>query len=150
LPISEIEKLEDSLKAEPEKRLAQITLAREVTRLVHGEAELVRAEKASQALFGTSIRELDESTLLDVLSEAPSSKINHARLPLSLIDALAETALCQSKGAARKDLVAGGIYVNNERVTDVARVLSKEDLMAGNYILLRKGKKTYHLVSMET
>jgi tyrosyl-tRNA synthetase len=151
LSIEEIEKLEASLKTEPEKRLAQITLAREVTKLVHGEAELVRAEKASQALFGTGIRELDEKTLLDVLSEAPSSKMPKDRLSqgLTLIDALAETALCQSKGAARKDLTAGGIYVNNERVADVAATLKTSDLMAGNYILLRKGKKNYHLIAFE-
>jgi tyrosyl-tRNA synthetase len=149
LSIEEIQKLEGSLKTEPEKRLAQLTLAREVTRIVHGQAELDRAEKATQALFGTGIRELDEKTLLDVLSEAPSTQLPKARIDegIALVDALAETGLCQSKGAARKDIVAGGIYVNNERVTDAAAQLKSSDLLAGNSILLRKGKKNYHLVS---
>jgi len=149
LSITEIEALENSIKTEPEKRLAQTTLAREITRLVHGEAELARVEKATQALFGSGIRELDERSLLEVLADAPSTKISKDRLAagIPVIDALAETALCQSKGAARKDLTGGGIYVNNERVTDVAAVLKSTDLIAGGYVLLRKGKKTYHLIA---
>jgi tyrosyl-tRNA synthetase len=148
LSIDEIQKLEAAIKTAPEKREAQLTLARELTRLVHGQAELDRTEKATQALFGTGIRELDERTLLEVLSEAPSTKLPKARLDagIPLADALAETGLCQSKGAARKDLTAGGIYVNNERAAETAS-LSSSDLIAGNYILLRKGKKTYHLLS---
>lgn len=149
LSIDEITRLEESVKTAPERREAQLALAREVTRLVHGQAELDRTEKATQALFGTGIRELDEKTLLEVLSEAPSSKLPKSRLDagLTLVDALAETGLCQSKGAARKDLTAGGIYVNNERAADAAAVLKSSDLIAGSYILLRKGKKTYHLLS---
>jgi tyrosyl-tRNA synthetase len=149
LSMEEILRLEESIKTAPEKREAQLTLAREITKLVHGQAELDRTEKATQALFGTGIRELDEKTLLEVLSEAPSTKLPKSRLDagLALVDALAETALCQSKGAARKDLTAGGIYVNNERAGDAAAVLKASDLIAGNYILLRKGKKTYHLLS---
>jgi tyrosyl-tRNA synthetase len=149
LSLEEIESLESSIKAEPEKRRAQTTLAREITRLVHGQAELERSEKASQALFGTGIRDLDEKTLLEVLAEAPSSQLARDRLGagIALIDALAESGLCQSKGAARKDLAAGGIYVNNERVSDVAAMLKTPDLIAGNYILLRKGKRNYHLIA---
>jgi tyrosyl-tRNA synthetase len=149
LSMEEILRLEESIKTAPEKREAQLTLAREITKLVHGQAELDRTEKATQALFGTGIRELDEKTLLEVLSEAPSTKLPKSRLDegLALVDALAETGLCQSKGAARKDLTAGGIYVNNERAGDAAAVLKASDLIAGNYILLRKGKKTYHLLS---
>jgi tyrosyl-tRNA synthetase len=149
LSIDEISKLEESVKTEPEKRLAQTTLAREVTKLVHGQAEVDRAEKATQALFGAGVRDLDEGTLLDVLSGAPQSKLVKSRLSegLALIDALVETTLCASKGAAKKDVLAGGIYVNNERVTDSALGLKSSDLIAGAYILLRKGKKTYHLIA---
>lgn len=149
LSMDEILKLEESVKTEPEKRLSQTALAREVTKLVHGHAEVERAEKATQALFGTGVRDLDETTLLDVLSGAPQTKLTKSRLSegLSLIDALVETALCASKGAAKKDVVAGGIYVNNERVTDAALVLKASDLIAGGYVLLRKGKKTYHLMA---
>ncbi|PZN28838.1 MAG: tyrosine--tRNA ligase, partial [Proteobacteria bacterium] len=107
----ELAALEEALAREPEKRAAQQALAREVTRLVHGEQELARAERATQALFGSSIRELDERTLLDVMSEAPSTtKSRDALGTYTLVDALVESGLCASKGAARKDIAAGGIY----------------------------------------
>lgn len=146
----ELRALEESVQREPEKRAAQAALATEITKLVHGDTELKRAQGASQALFGPSIRDLDERTLLDVLSEAPSTRKNKGALgAITLIDALAETGLSASKGAARKDLAAGGIYLNNERVTDVARALQSTDLIAERYVVLRKGKRTYHMISFE-
>jgi len=145
----EINALEISLKSEPEKRLAQTTLAREVTKLVHGEEALHLAEAASTALFGTSIKDLDESTLLDVLGGAPSTKKDKLALQagVPLLDLLVETSMCQSKGAARKDMTAGGIYLNNERITEPSLVIQASHLIAGAHLVLRKGKKTYHLVS---
>ncbi|MCM2323501.1 MAG: tyrosine--tRNA ligase [Oligoflexia bacterium] len=149
LSLERIEELTVSLKATPEKREAQTALARELTRLVHGEEELARAERATQALFGVAIRELDERTLLDVMKDAPSTALSQERLTtgLLLIDALAESGLCASKGAARKEIAAGGVYVNNERLSDTAAALRTEHLIAGGYIVLRRGKKTYHLLS---
>lgn len=146
---TELLAIEESLRHEPEKRLAQYTLAREVTRLVHGEEELIRAEKASQALFGTEIRSLDERTLLDVMGEAPSTEKNRETLDqgYSLIDALVDSKLCPSKGAARKEILGGGIYLNNSRTIDIAQVLKHEDLIASAHLVLRRGKKTYHLIS---
>jgi tyrosyl-tRNA synthetase len=58
-----------------------------------------------------------------------------------------DTQLCPSKGQARKDLQAGGVYVNNERVADAAAVVKADALIAGKHLVLRKGKKNYHLVS---
>ena len=68
---------------------------------------------------------------------------------ISLIDALVETGLCASKGAARKEVTAGGIYVNNERTNDPAASIRASHLIAEGYIVLRKGKKNYHLISFE-
>lgn len=139
--------LSESVQKEPEKRAAQVALAKEVTTLVHGETELKRAEAASLALFGTAIRELDERTLLDVMGGAPQTKISKASLGmLTLIDALVESTLCASKGAARKEIPAGGIYVNNDRINDPNAKLKSEHLIAGSYIVLRKGKRNYHLL----
>ena len=143
----EIGALEAALASEPEKRAAQQALAREVTRIVHGDDEVARAEAATQALFGTSIRDLDEATLLDVMSDAPSTeKPKTALESYALIDALVDTGLCSSKGAARKDIAAGGVYVNNERVNDVAATIKSADLIGGAHVVLRKGKKNYHLL----
>lgn len=149
LSLEKIAELETSLKTAPEKREAQQALAREMTVLVHGEDEFRKAEAATQALFGSAIRELDQKTLLSVFKGAPSTQRARASLSpgVPLIDLLAETGLCPSKGAARKDVTAGGIYVNNERVSDAAALVQEKDLIAGAYVVLRKGKKTYHLLS---
>jgi tyrosyl-tRNA synthetase len=151
LSLADIEALERSSKESPEKREAQRALAREVTKLVHGEDELARAERASQALFGATIRELDERTLLDVMSGAPATTLPRERLAsgFALIDALTDSGLCASKGAARKEIVAGGIYVNNERIADAAAALKTTDTIAGSYVVLRRGKKTYQLLRFE-
>ncbi|MCM2279957.1 MAG: tyrosine--tRNA ligase [Oligoflexia bacterium] len=149
LPLKRIAELAESVRTTPEKREAQQALAREVTLLVHGEAELARAERASQALFGAAIRELDEQTLLDVMSGAPTTRLSRERLGagLPLIDALVEAGLCASKGAARKEITAGGVYVNNERMADPQSTLQSAQLLAGGHLVLRRGKKTYHLLS---
>jgi tyrosyl-tRNA synthetase len=147
LPMSQIQELGESLSTQPEKRAAQYALAREVTRLVHGETELARAERATQALFGSSIRELDEATLLEVMAEAPSThKPSSALAAYALVDALVDSGLCPSKGAARRDIASGGIYVNNDRVSDANAALSASDLIAGGHVVLRKGRKNHHLL----
>lgn len=152
LPLEEISRLEQTVRSEPEKRAAQRALAAEMTRLVHGEAELLRAERASQALFGSEILELDESTLLEVFSEAPATSQERGALSsdgLPLVDALVSAGLCSSKGNARKDITSGGIYVNNVRSADPSAKIRESDLIAGRYVVLRKGKRNYHLLSFK-
>jgi len=149
LPMSEILALEEKVKTEPEKKAAQIALARELTKLVHGADAVTRAEKATQALFGTEIKELDLQTLTEIFADTPSTQKNRSDLGdagIPLIDLLAESGLFQSRGAAKKEIPAGGVYINNERVTDAAFAVKKEHLIAGTAIVLRKGKKNYHLV----
>lgn len=150
-PMSEISRLEDSLKSAPQNREAQIALAVELTELVHGTEALAKVRQATEALFSTSINELDLETLKSVFASAPKKIQAHSRLEqsYSLIDALVDTGLCASKGAARKDVQGGGIYINNHRAADAALVLSTKDLIAGRYLLLRKGKKTYHLIEFQ-
>ncbi len=148
LPTSEIKRLEESLKLDAGKKEAQLALAAEVTRLVHGEAALKRAQNATKALFGSEIKELDLQTLNEVFSDTPSTKksLSDLEAGVPLIDLLAETGLFQSKGAARKEIPAGGVYLNNDRMTDVAFTIKKENLIAGSALVLRKGKKNYHIV----
>ncbi len=148
-PLTEIDALLSEFARAPEKREAQKALARELTEMLHGADELRKVEAATQALFGGDLSALDATMLSDVFAEAPSTE--KARSVLSgpgyaLAEALADTGLCGGKGAARKDLQAGGIYVNNERVQDPAATLTEKHLMAGRFIVLRKGKKTYHLL----
>ena len=147
--MAEIEAIEEKLKTEPEKKLAQLTLASELTKLVHGEETLKRVEAATKALFGTEIKGLDLQTLNEVFADAPSTSRAMDTLSgdgVPLLDLLVETNLFQSRGAAKKDIPTGGVYLNNERVTDPNFLIKKENLIAGTALVLRKGKKNYHLV----
>jgi tyrosyl-tRNA synthetase len=145
----EIEALDIETAERPERRAAARALAHEVSALVHGEDEARRAERASSALFGEEIAALDEETLLDVVGEAPSSSVSRSALDgaeLSVVDALASSGLVSSKGEARRTVAQGGAYVNNRRVDDAERALSAADLLHERYILLRRGRRDYHLL----
>jgi tyrosyl-tRNA synthetase len=133
----------------PERRAAQRAVARELTVLVHGEAEAAHAERASKALFDEEIASLDERTLLDVVGEAPSSEVARSTLlsgEMSLVDALASSGLVASRGEARRTITQGGAYVNNRRVDDLDRVLGPADLLHDRYLVLRRGRRDYHLI----
>lgn len=149
LSLEEIAALGEQVATRPEAREAQKRLASELTILVHGKDELARVEHASQVLFGGSLESLDERTLLEVFAEAPSSGVSRARFEagVPLVDLLVESGLCSSKGMARKDLAGNGIYLNNQKVTD--RSLTTADFVLGRYVLLRKGRKNYHLIRTE-
>jgi len=147
LPQEEIEELKSEMKKNPEKRTPQKKLAQELTKLVHGEEEVKKVENASQALFGTGIKDLDEKTLLETFKEAPSTTIPQTELQnLDLLDLLQRTGVCPSKGAARREVQGGGIYLNNNRTQDPQTKLTSDLLISGKYIVIRKGKKNYHLV----
>lgn len=146
---SQIQVLEAELREAPHKRGAQRALAREVTRLVHGESGLARAEQATQVLFGGGLEGLDAEEIADVFADVPSSQVPRESLAgegTSLLDLLAETGVASSKGDARRSIQGGGVYVNNVRVEDVDRRISMEDALEGEFVVLRKGKKNYRLV----
>jgi len=147
--LREREDLEATLErhaAAPHERHAQRLLAQDVTRTIHGAAELARVEAASQALFGGEVRALDAEMLGQVFADVPHSQ--HARDSLggdgvALVDLLAQTTLCSSKREARQFLTTGAISVNGERAA-VEQKLTAADLLHGGRILLRRGKKQWH------
>jgi tyrosyl-tRNA synthetase len=149
--LSEIEALEASVRTQPEKREAQQALAREMVEMVHGQQALASAEEATQILFGADPTKASAETLQEIAGSIPNWSLAKDCLQsgVALIDVLAESGLCQSKGQARKDIDGGGISVNNSKVTDAVSTLSSQHCLAGNYILLRKGKKNYLLVLVE-
>ncbi len=131
---------------EPHRRLAQATLARELTRWVHGGDVLSRVEAATEALFSGEVRGLDEEMIREVFADVPHS--THARAQLegdgcSLVDLLPETTLVKSKREAREFLGNGAISVNGERA-DADAILTSRDLLHGQVVLLRRGKKSWH------
>ncbi len=95
---------------------------------------------------------MDERSLLEVFAEAPSTTLGRARLDapgLSLVDLLVETGLATSRGSARTTIEQGGAYVNNRRQDDPGYTVGPTDLIDGRYLVLRKGKKNYHLVKFD-
>jgi tyrosyl-tRNA synthetase len=144
-----IEELEAGVADHPERREGQRVLAREVTTAVHGAEATAAAEQAAQALYGGALDSLDEPTLLEVFAEAPATDLSLAVLGdegYGLVDLLVLTGLAPSKSAARTAIGQGGIYVNNRREADVDRRLSRSDTLVQSYLVLRKGKRSYHLV----
>jgi len=148
LQMDQIAELEETLIAAPESRQAQRTLAAEVTRMVHGPDQLALAEKASGVLYGGEIDGLSDRDLDDIFADVPSTSMQRGLLAggLDLIDTLCRTGLCKSRGEAKKLLRSGGVYVNNSRVTDMACKLTAESLASESMIVLRSGKKNYHLL----
>ena len=145
----QVEELEKAVAEHPAGREAQRALAREVTALVHGDEAAAAAEQASGALFGGDLAGLTEDQLAEAFADAPSSELAAARLAgdgASLVDLLAESGLVASKSAARQALAQGGVSVNGRREGDVDRRLGPGDLLAGNFLVLRRGKRSYHVL----
>jgi tyrosyl-tRNA synthetase len=140
---SEIEALETSSAAHPDAREAQRALALEVTELVHGTDAAARAAKASRALFGQGdLAGLDASTLEAAFADLPRADLAATDGMPSVLDLLVASGLSASRGQARRVLTEGGAYVNNARVTDPTAVPDRSDLLAGRWLLLRRGKRS--------
>lgn len=145
----EITELESLTIAAPEKREAQRRLAQEVTRMVHGESNLRKAIQASQVLFGGEIADLSATDILDIFAEVPSSDMPGTIFEgngVPLADLVVACGYAPSKGRARRLIEDGGIYVNNRRVSDVQATIGHSELIEGQYLVLRKGAREYHLV----
>ncbi len=137
----------------PHQRELQKTLARELTIMIHSEAEYNRAVEASNILFGGATAEVlqstDEQTLLDVFAGVPQFEI-----AISDIEAgvdfgelfTAKAAVFASKGELRRLIAGGGISINKTKVADMADKLDSSMLIAGKYLVLQKGKKSYFLI----
>jgi tyrosyl-tRNA synthetase len=145
---TQIAELETELKTRPEKRAAQRELAREVTRLVHGQDAVVSAEKITEALFSGDVTQLSEVELVEALQEMPTTVLANQE-ECGLIDLLIAAQASPSRRQARQDIESGAIYVNGQRQTGTDIVITKEQRLHGKYVVLRRGKKNYYLVRFE-
>ncbi|HWJ81647.1 MAG TPA: tyrosine--tRNA ligase [Nocardioides sp.] len=144
LPRAEIEALEARHAEKPFLREAQKLLADEVTTLVHGAHETEQAKTAAQALFGTGdITTLSAATLAAALGEAGAVDLDGAGGIPDVVELLTITGLAKSKGEARRTVSEGGAYLNNVRVDDPELVPTAADLIAGSWLVLRRGKKRF-------
>ena len=148
LSLEEIEVLVAEHEKDPQQRVGQRMLAGELTGIVHGEAAAASAMEASAVLFDpdVDITAVSKSALEFVSGEVPSTAIK--KLGSSIIDLLVESGLCQSRKDAKRAITEGGIYLNGGRVADADFLPSKGDLLHQKYVLLRRGKKQWHLVTV--
>jgi tyrosyl-tRNA synthetase len=147
----EIETLESEHAANPGARSAHRALARHVTTLVHGATVCEDAMRASELLFGGDATGVSEASLRDMAAEIPGKEMPQATFAgagVNVVELLATTGLSPSRGQARKDVEAGGIYVNNIRAADLTRNVGESDLLHGRFVLLRKGRRNYLLVRL--
>jgi tyrosyl-tRNA synthetase len=127
---------------DPHLRLAQQTVASYVVEMVHGKEALDRAKSMTEALFNNSFDALDLKacqTLSQALKQTTESK---------LVDALIELSLAQSKREAREFITNQAISINGKKIVDPEYVLSKSDALFSKYIILKRGKKLYGVVTL--
>ncbi|GMA61942.1 tyrosine--tRNA ligase [Alicyclobacillus fastidiosus] len=144
----EIEALEQEVADNPGARKAQKALAEHVTTLVHGQAETERAIRMSSVLFSGDIKELSVDEIQEVFEGVPSTSLqrDHAT---DIVSLLVASGACSSKRQAREDVTNGAISVNGDKVTDVEREFTHEEMFGGQFLVIRRGKKKYFLVKFE-
>jgi len=148
----EIADLERQHTEKPEARIAHKALAKSVTDVIHGSQATAEAIRASEILFGGELTRISEATFNDIVGEVPTKPIERSKLEgagTPLVELLALSGLCPSKGQARKDLEGGGIYLNNTRETNPQRAVASNDFLFGKHLLLRKGKRNYVVVTAQ-
>ena len=138
----EIEELEKKHNEHPELREAHKALAKEIITDIHGKEEYEKALKISECLFTEKINELSSEDILNNLSDVPRFTFNDNT---NIVDLLVEANICSSKREAREMLTGNAISINNQKVTDLEKVVTKNDLIDKKVMLLKKGKKNYYI-----
>ncbi|PKQ31049.1 MAG: tyrosine--tRNA ligase [Actinobacteria bacterium HGW-Actinobacteria-2] len=134
----------------PYRRIAQRALADDITDLVHSPQDRESATAAAAALFGGGeLRELDASVLAAVNAELGGVELSVGADLVPIVDLMVAAGLVPSKGAARRAVDEGGAYLNNQKVTDPDQVLAPSDLLAGRFVVIRRGKKTVGSVKID-
>lgn len=149
LSAPEISELAESFAAHPEQRAAQQRLAREMTLMIHGETALAKAEQASKVLFGGALSGLAAEEILEIFADVPSSEVAQVEFEgpgVALVNLLVTAGLATSKGDARRSIEGGGIYLNNSQIGDASRLVTLSDCIDGQFLIIRKGRKNYHLI----
>ena len=151
----DVDNLIENHRQAPHLRLLQKGLAKEVTCMVHSEADYDMAVEASEILFGKgteeTLKKLDEETFLSVFEGVPQFQIGKEEINQNpdMVTLLAEkTSIFPSKGEARRNIAGGGVSLNKTKVEGPEQKVFPENLIGGKYLLIQKGKKNYYLVSV--
>lgn len=137
----EIENIELEHNKQPELRLAQRTLAKEVITFLHGEEEFDKAVKISEALFSGNINSLSIDEIEDAFKDVP----NFEAAELNLIDLLVNNSIATSKREAREFISAGSITINGNKKLDENELIDKSKAIGNKYLIIRRGKKKYYM-----
>jgi len=150
LSIEEIEELEHTVENMPEKREAQKILAEESTRMIHGEEGLQKARKASEVLFGGEITDFTDRELLDIFTDVPSSTVERNELEqgIGVLNLFTRAGVTKSNSQAIQLIRQGGVYINNTRVNDRRMTVTLDQLASDSMLVLRGGRKRYHLINV--
>ena len=146
LSAQEIDALQQASTSEPERRHAQRALAREVTRMTHGDQAVRDAESAAEKLFAGDVSRMSVSELLQAFPHVPSTTVRRATEGWRLLTLLTEAGVASSRSEATRLIRSGGIYVNDRRVTDEKHQLSIDEAIEGQLFVLRRGKRDNFLV----
>jgi len=139
--ITEIEEKDKTIKGRPQ---GQSILAKEVTKLVHGEQGLASAERITEALFSGDLSSLSESDLAQLAQDGlPSTEVGTDSA--SIVELLTSCELASSNKMAREFLSNGAVMVNGEKLTDSEATISKSDALFGSYTLVKRGKRLFNL-----
>ena len=137
---------------DPAKRVAQRFLAESVTRFVHGDEALATAQRTTEVLFnGGDLRGLGADALAAAFRTAPGHTVPRSALgtaDAALVKVLADAGLYKSRSEAKTAVTQGGASVNGVVVSELQRVLGVDDVLHGGFIVLRKGRKTWHVVRL--
>ncbi|KAL0143695.1 hypothetical protein V8B55DRAFT_1479802 [Mucor lusitanicus] len=135
----------------PESRIAQTALANETTELVHGSDGLRKAKTATRVLFGEDLSTLSGDHIIEAFKSDANRFIQLERSAVigAGLDKVASiTNAAKSKSDAQKKMKAGGIYLNNQRITNVKHTIEESDLIDGKICVLRSGKSSYYLIQV--
>lgn len=144
LDVNQIADLEKSLEEEPEKRLAQKTLAEELTTFVHGKAALEQAIHISEALFKGNIKDLSADDIEQGFKDVPSYDAVKEDIPLVYL--LVDAKISSSRRQAREDIQNGAIYINGDRIQDLSHEVSSTDRIDDRFTIIRRGRRRYFLI----
>lgn len=146
LSLEEITEIEKAFDAARHERLAQKTLAKEVVTLVHGEEAFKQALNITEQLFAGNIKNLSAAELKQGLSNVPNYQVQDED-NLNIVEILVSSSISPSKRQAREDVQNGAIYLNGERIQDLAYTLTEDDKIDGQLTVIRRGKKKYAVLT---
>jgi tyrosyl-tRNA synthetase len=141
----EIEGLEVSVQEEPHLRKAQKALAEEMTRLIHGEAALMQALRITEALFSGDVKRLSAEEIQQGFKDVPTFEHTTGE-EIGLVDLLVAAGISPSKRQAREDVTNGAVSINGDKVIEIDYIVSSIDQIEGQFTIIRRGKKKYHLI----